>query len=151
MNLAEFLLRDSSPQRGSYSLKWFDIPAEKWLKGASTTNSGGCHRYSTDAHWLVPHFEKMLYDNALVSRLYLHYYQVAGEDFARRIVEETLDYVMREMTSPLGGFYSTQDADSEGDEGKFFVWSVKEITEALGKEDATVLPYCNVTPSQALS
>lgn len=97
---------------------------------------GGFHRYSTDAQWLVPHFEKMLYDNALLSRLYLHVYQLTKDDFARRIAEETLDYIIREMTDASGGFYSTQDADSEGEEGKFFVWSKPEIEEALGENDA---------------
>ena len=85
---------------------------------------GGFHRYSVDDEWLVPHFEKMLYDNALLSRIYLHAYVVTSNPFYRRIVEETLDYVMREMTAPEGGFYSTQDADSEGEEGKFFVWTI---------------------------
>lgn len=96
---------------------------------------GGFHRYSVDAHWLVPHFEKMLYDNALLSRLYLHLYQVTKVDSFRRVAEETLDYVVREMTDAGGGFYSTQDADSEGHEGKFFVWSTAEILETLGSED----------------
>jgi uncharacterized protein YyaL (SSP411 family) len=107
---------------------------------------GGFHRYSTDARWLVPHFEKMLYDNALLSRLYLHYYQLTGEEWARRIAEGILDYVVREMTDDLGGFYSTQDADSEGVEGKFFVWSLAEVESLLGKEDAALFAaFYNVT------
>ncbi|QBD81431.1 thioredoxin domain-containing protein [Ktedonosporobacter rubrisoli] len=97
---------------------------------------GGFHRYSVDAEWQVPHFEKMLYDNALLSRLYLHAYLVTNKPLYRRVVEETLDYVIREMTSPEGGFYSTQDADSEGEEGKFFTWTVEEIKALLPVEDA---------------
>jgi uncharacterized protein YyaL (SSP411 family) len=99
---------------------------------------GGFHRYSTDAKWLAPHFEKMLYDNALLSRLYLHLYQLTKDDFYKRIAEETLDYVLREMTDARGGFYSTQDADSEGHEGKFFVWTVDEVKEILGEEEGAL-------------
>ena len=95
---------------------------------------GGFHRYSTDARWLVPHFEKMLYDNALLAVAYLEAFQATGEPFYREVVEETLAYVLREMTSPEGPFYSTQDADSEGVEGKFFVWTADEIETVLGKE-----------------
>ncbi|MDQ5809790.1 MAG: thioredoxin domain-containing protein [Actinomycetota bacterium] len=97
---------------------------------------GGFARYSVDEYWLVPHFEKMLYDNALLSRLYLEAYQATGDAFYRRIAEETLDYVLRDMTSPEGGFYSAEDADSEGEEGKFYVWTPDEIEGALGPEDA---------------
>jgi uncharacterized protein YyaL (SSP411 family) len=103
---------------------------------------GGFHRYSTDAHWLVPHFEKMLYDNALLSTTYLEAFQATGSPLYRQIVEETLGYVTREMTSPEGAFYSTQDADSEGVEGKFFVWSPVEIANVLGAEQAEL--FCNV-------
>ncbi len=107
---------------------------------------GGFHRYSTDARWLVPHFEKMLYDNALLSRLYLHHYQVTRDEASRTIVEGIQDYVVREMTDTSGGFYSTQDADSEGVEGKFFVWTRTEIEELLGERDAQLLSaYYDVT------
>jgi uncharacterized protein YyaL (SSP411 family) len=99
---------------------------------------GGFARYSVDARWLVPHFEKMLYDNALLARLYLEGFQATGDPEHRRIVEETLDYVLREMTHPEGGFYSAQDADSEGVEGKFFVWTPAEVTAILGPERAEV-------------
>ncbi|MEX1095278.1 MAG: thioredoxin domain-containing protein [Planctomycetales bacterium] len=103
---------------------------------------GGFHRYATDAHWLVPHFEKMLYDNALLVPAYLEAFQATGDADSARVARETLEYVLREMTSPEGGFYSTQDADSEGVEGKFFVWSEAEIAEHLGPDDARVVNYC---------
>ncbi|HEY1380482.1 MAG TPA: thioredoxin domain-containing protein [Gemmataceae bacterium] len=108
---------------------------------------GGFHRYSVDERWLVPHFEKMLYDNALLSVAYLEAHQATGEPFYRRVVEETLDYVLREMTAPVGPFYSTQDADSEGVEGKFYVWSEREVRDVLGGELADVFePVYDVTP-----
>jgi len=109
---------------------------------------GGFHRYATDAIWLVPHFEKMLYDNALLAPVYLHAWQLTGEPRYRRICEETLEYVLREMTSPLGGFYSTQDADSEGEEGKFYVWTPDELRTALGEQDARIAEMVwGVTPA----
>ena len=98
---------------------------------------GGFARYSTDNEWLVPHFEKMLYDNALLARVYLHAYLITGEEKYRLVCEQTLDFVMREMTHPEGGFYSSLDADSEGVEGKFYVWEEQEIRDALSDpEDA---------------
>ncbi|MBO9308731.1 MAG: thioredoxin domain-containing protein [Chloroflexi bacterium] len=108
---------------------------------------GGFHRYSVDRMWLVPHFEKMLYDNAQLSRLYLHAWQATGEPFFKRIAEETYDYLLREMQSAEeGGFYSSTDADSEGEEGKFFVWSLEELREALPPEIAeTAIAYWDVT------
>jgi uncharacterized protein YyaL (SSP411 family) len=99
---------------------------------------GGFHRYSVDAVWLVPHFEKMLYDNAQLLRTYLHAWQITGRPLYRRVVDETIDYVLREMTAPDGGFYSTQDADSEGHEGKFFVWEMDEIEEILDPQAAGI-------------
>ena len=97
---------------------------------------GGFHRYSVDARWLVPHFEKMLYDNALLSRAYLDAYLLTRNELYRRISQETLDYVLREMTSEDGGFYSSQDADSEGKEGAFFLWQAGELESILGEGDA---------------
>jgi uncharacterized protein YyaL (SSP411 family) len=95
---------------------------------------GGFHRYATDAIWLVPHFEKMLYDNAQLARVYAQAWQVTRTPLFRRVAEETLDYLIREMTDPAGGFYSSTDADSEGEEGKYFVWTPDEIFAALGDD-----------------
>jgi uncharacterized protein YyaL (SSP411 family) len=103
---------------------------------------GGFHRYSVDERWLVPHFEKMLYDNALLAVAYLEAWQATGKADYARVVRETLDYVLREMTGPEGGFYSTLDADSEGEEGKFYVWTPAEIAALLGPERART--FCQV-------
>jgi uncharacterized protein YyaL (SSP411 family) len=106
---------------------------------------GGFHRYSVDAQWLIPHFEKMLYDNALLSRVYLDAFLLTGKNSYRRISEEILDYVAREMTSPEGGFYSSQDADSEGAEGAFFVWSVDEVESILGDDAELFCRYYGIS------
>lgn len=98
----------------------------------------GFHRYSTDPAWLVPHFEKMLYDQAMLSMAYTECYQVSGKEFYKTTAEEILTYVMRDMTSPEGGFYSAEDADSEGEEGKFYVWNEDEIRDRLDKNEAEV-------------
>jgi uncharacterized protein YyaL (SSP411 family) len=99
---------------------------------------GGFHRYSVDEKWLVPHFEKMLYDNAQLVRTLALLYRATANKLFRRVMEETLDYLIREMLHSEGGFYSTQDADSEGEEGNFFVWSRKEINQILGEEDGEI-------------
>ncbi len=107
---------------------------------------GGFSRYATDAVWLVPHFEKMLYDNALLARLGVHLWQATGDADVRRVCEETFDWVAREMTSSAGGFYSTLDADSEGEEGRFYVWTSEEMDALLDADGPVVRAYYGVAP-----
>ena len=106
---------------------------------------GGFHRYSTDARWLVPHFEKMLYDNALIPINFAEAYQITKDQFYLEILKKTLYYIQREMTAPEGGFFSAQDADSEGEEGKYYVWTKKEVCEILGKDADIFCLYYDVT------
>jgi uncharacterized protein YyaL (SSP411 family) len=107
--------------------------------------AGGFSRYSVDGAWLVPHFEKMLYDNALLARAYLHGWQALGHERYRRVCEETLDWALREMRGPEGGFYSALDADSEGEEGRFYVWTPAQMREALGDGAAAAIDFYGVT------
>jgi uncharacterized protein YyaL (SSP411 family) len=141
MNL-EFLLRAYARTGDADALHWATFTLRKMARGGMYDQlGGGFHRYSVDAVWLVPHFEKMLYDNAQLSHLYLHAYQVTGEVFYKTIAVEIYDYILREMTSPEGGFYSATDADSEGEEGRFFVWSQQEVQEILGVDAAVAIEY----------
>jgi uncharacterized protein YyaL (SSP411 family) len=140
------LLRYHRRTGDAQALEMATLTLEKMAGGGMYDQiGGGFHRYSTDERWLVPHFEKMLYDNALLAVAYAEAHQVTGRaDFAR-VVRETLDYVLREMTAPGGAFYSATDADSEGEEGKFFVWTEKEVRERLGADAPRFMRYYGVT------
>ncbi len=148
----EFLLRYHARTGDETSRRMLDTTLARMASGGMYDQlGGGFHRYSTDATWLVPHFEKMLYDNSQLARVYLHAWQLTGNPFYRHIAVETLDYVAREMTHPAGGFYSTQDADSEGEEGKFFVWPADEVWDILGPEAVLFCDAYGVTRGRATS
>ena len=138
----EFLLRFWKRTGDENALEMVKFTARKMAEGGIYDQlGGGFHRYAVDAIWLVPHFEKMLYDNAQLIRIYTHLFQITGDDFYKRIAVETLEYVRREMLDEAGGFYSSQDADSEGEEGKFFVWTPDEVEAILGREDAQIFNF----------
>ena len=141
----EFVLRFAHRSDNPYARRMVHTTLVKMARGGMYDQlGGGFARYSVDRLWLVPHFEKMLYDNAQLASLYLHAWQALSDPECRRICEETLDYVLREMTDPAGGFYSAQDADSEGHEGKFFVWTPDEIRAVLGPEADAAMAYWGV-------
>ena len=143
----EFLLRFYNRTGAPLALDMLELTLDKMAAGGMYDQiGGGFHRYSTDAFWLVPHFEKMLYDNALLARLYTHAYQATRNPSYARVAQGILDYVLREMRHSDGGFYAAQDADSEGVEGKFFVWRPEQLVEVLGRQDAQVVAdYFGVT------
>ncbi len=144
-----FLLRYWHHSGNANALEMVELTLEKMARGGMYDQlGGGFHRYSTDAHWLVPHFEKMLYDNAQLVVAYFEAYQATQKPFYRDIATETLDYVIREMyDAENGGFYSTQDADSEGVEGKFFVWEPNDVEDIIGEENAEIFcEYYDITP-----
>ena len=142
-----FLMRYHRKKGEPAALEMVEKTLERMYRGGMYDHlGGGFHRYSTDPRWLVPHFEKMLYDNALLARTYLEAYQVTGKDLYAEIAGEILDYVLRDMTHPDGGFYSAEDADSEGEEGLFYVWTPKELAGVLGEETGKLLErYFGVT------
>jgi uncharacterized protein len=138
----EFLLRYYQRTKNENTLEMITKTAQKMAFGGIYDQlGGGFHRYAVDSIWLVPHFEKMLYDNAQLARIYLHLFQATKDEFYKRIAVETLEYIKREMTHESGAFYSTQDADSEGVEGKFFVWTTLETEKILGAEDAQIFNF----------
>jgi uncharacterized protein YyaL (SSP411 family) len=142
----EFLLRYYQTSDDEQAFSMVARTLEAMARGGMYDQvGGGFHRYSVDERWLTPHFERMLYDNAQLARVYLHAWQVTGNAFYRTITKEILDYVVREMTDPAGGFYSTQDADSEGEEGKFFLWTLDEIGEVLGDQAEAFIAAYGVT------
>jgi len=143
----EFLLRHHRRTGDAEALRMATTTLDAMACGGIYDQiGGGFHRYSVDERWLVPHFEKMLYDNAQLARVYLHAWQLTGSALYRAVAQETLDYIAREMRDPRGGFYSTQDADSEGEEGKFFVWSTNEIRDVLGDEPDQFVEAYGVRP-----
>jgi uncharacterized protein YyaL (SSP411 family) len=143
----EFLLRFYHRTGTPLALEMLELTLDKMAAGGMYDQiGGGFHRYSTDAFWLIPHFEKMLYDNALLARLYTHAYQSTRNPSYAKVAQGILDYVLREMRHPDGGFYAAQDADSEGVEGKFFVWRPEQLVSILGRENAEVVAdYFGVT------
>jgi uncharacterized protein len=142
----DFLLRFYHRTGERAALAMVELSLNKMMHGGIYDQvGGGFHRYSVDNRWLVPHFEKMLYDNALLARAYLRAYQVTEDSGYRRVVEETLDWLVREMRDPSGGFYSTLDADSEGEEGRFYVWTPTQIAAVAGSHAPVVERFYGVT------
>ncbi|OGC90348.1 MAG: thioredoxin [candidate division Zixibacteria bacterium RBG_16_48_11] len=126
-----------------HALEMVEKTLQKMAQGGMHDHlGGGFHRYSTDQYWLAPHFEKMLYDQAILSRTYLETYQITKNPFYAQVARGIFDYVLRDLTHPKGGFYSAEDADSEGEEGKFYVWKPREIKEILGERDGEL--FCKI-------
>jgi hypothetical protein len=144
----DFMLRYGARTRTPFALEIVQRSFRAMAHGGIYDQiGGGFARYAIDEAWQIPHFEKMLYDNALLARLGVHLWQATKDAEVRRVTEETIDWALREMAAPDGGFYSSLDADSEGEEGKFYVWTADEIREVLGGEAAVATEYWGVTAS----
>ncbi len=142
-----FLLRYFKSYKNKDALKMVEKTLDEIRRGGIYDQVGyGFHRYSTDRQWLVPHFEKMLYDQALLTNSYVELYQLTGKKIYKETAEEILAYVLRDMTSPEGGFYSAEDADSEGKEGKFYLWTKDEFDKVLGKDSKLLSEIFNLKP-----
>jgi uncharacterized protein YyaL (SSP411 family) len=141
-----FLLRYWKRTGDDRALQMVETTLERMRRGGVYDHVGfGFHRYSTDRRWFLPHFEKMLYDQAMLLMAYTEAYQATGKDAYRRTAKEIITYVLRDMTGPEGGFYSAEDADSEGEEGKFYVWSTEELRELLGEDTEFVIGVFGAT------
>lgn len=141
--ILEFLLRHFSRTRAEQALTMAALTLDRMAAGGMHDQlGGGFHRYSVDSRWLVPHFEKMLYDNALLLGVYSIAYQVTGDERYGEVAEQTAGYLLADLGSPQGGFYSARDADSEGEEGLFYVWTPDELAQALGSEEAVLFGRC---------
>ena len=142
------LLRIAQRTGDKYAIKMVRSTLEAMSRGGIYDHlGGGFHRYSTDSIWLVPHFEKMLYDQAALATVYLEGYQVTQNKVFESVARGILNYVLKDMTGPQGGFYSAEDADSEGEEGTFYIWSDAELKKVLTKEEyQKVIKIFGVTP-----
>jgi len=141
-----FLLRYWKIKGRQQALEMVEKTLQKMRMGGIFDQVGfGFHRYSTDSRWLVPHFEKMLYDQAMMAIAYTEAYQATGKDEYRKTVEEIFEYVLRDMTNPKGGFFSAEDADSEGQEGKFYLWTEAEIKQVLGENADLITKVFNIS------
>ena len=150
--LIEFLLRQHHVDGDGRALQMVVSTLTCMARGGIYDQiGGGFHRYSVDDHWLVPHFEKMLYDNAQLARVYLHAWQVTGDALFRAVAQETLDYVLRELRDPAGGFCASQDADSGDGEGEHYLWTAQELREALGEKAGAFCAAYGVTDSGNLA